>query len=96
MPPHILWSFPVNIMVKLAVEHSLTASCSLLIQSFNNYLQNKISKQLEVNHKHSYYHDYVIENNSQAKIEDKEQKIRIKSINYDALIYHGNIYDKLI
>ena len=80
-------------MVKLAVKYSLTAGRSLLIQCFNNYLQNKISKQLKVNHKHSYH---VIENNSQAKIEDKQQKIRIKSMNYDALIYHENIYDTLI
>ena len=46
-----------------------------------------------VNHKHNYY---VIENNSQAKIKDKEQKIRIKSMSYYALIYHENLYDTLI
>ena len=45
------------------------------------------------NNQHS---NYVIRNNSQAKIEDKEQEIIIKSMNYDALIYHENIYDTLI
>ena len=33
----------------------------------------------------------MIKNNLQAKIEDKEKKIRIKSMDYDALIYHENI-----
>ena len=33
----------------------------------------------------------MIKNNSQAKIEDKEQEIIIKSMNYDALIYHENM-----
>ena len=42
------------------------------MQIIYNYLQNKISKQLKVNLKHSYH---AIENNSQPKIEDKEKKI---------------------
>ena len=49
-------------------------------------MQNKISKQQEVNHKHSCH---VIKNNLQAKIEDKEKKIIVKSMDYhdyDALI----------
>ena len=44
------------------------------MQIFDNYLQNKISEQLKVNHKHSYH---VIKNNLQPKIEDKEKKIGI-------------------
>ena len=38
----------------------------------------------------------MVKNSSQAKIEDREQEILIKSMNYDALIYHENIYDTLI
>ena len=44
------------------------------MQIFDNYLQNKISKQLKVNHKLSYH---VMKNNLQPKIENKEKKIRI-------------------
>ena len=62
------------------------------MQSYNNYLQ-KILKQLKVNHKNSYHKS---KNNSQAKIEDKEWKIRIKCMNYGALIYAENIYDTLV
>ena len=38
----------------------------------------------------------MIKNNLQAKIVDEGKKIRIKSMDYDALIYHENIYDTLI
>ena len=38
----------------------------------------------------------MIKNNLQAKIVDEGKKIRIKSMDYDALIYHVNIYDTLI
>ena len=62
------------------------------MQSYNNYLQ-KILKQLKVNHKNSYYKS---KNNLQAKIEDKEWKIRIKCMNYGVSIYSENIYDTLI
>ena len=34
----------------------------------------------------------MIKNSLRAKIEDKEKKISIKSTDYDALIYHENIY----
>ena len=62
------------------------------MQSYNNYLQ-KILKRLKVNHKNSYH---KCTNNLQAKIEDEEWKIRMKCMNYGALIYPENIYDTLI
>ena len=43
--------------------------------------------------KNSYH---VIRNNSHAEIEDKEQEIIIKSMNYNALIYQENIYHTII
>ena len=65
--------------------HILCSFSVNAIQSFNNYLQNNISKQLKVNRELSYH---VIKNNLQVKIKDKEKKIIIKSMDYDALIYH--------
>ena len=65
--PHILCSFPVNAMVKLAVEHSLKTSCLYKVSTL--LFANKILKQVKVNHKHSYH---MIKNNLQAKIKDKE------------------------
>ena len=62
------------------------------MQSYNNYLQ-QILKQLKENPKNSYHKS---KNNSQAKIESKEWKIRIKCMNYGALIYPENLYDTLI
>ena len=47
----------------------------------------------DIDNQHSYH---VIKNNSQAKIDDNEQEIIIKSMNYDALIYHENIYDTIV
>ena len=49
--------------------------------------------QSKVNHKNF---NHESKNNSQAKIEDKEQKNQNKSMNYDALIYDENIYATLI
>ena len=46
-----------------------------------------------MNHKNSYHKS---KKNLQAKIEDKEQIIRVKSMNNDALIYQKNIHDTLI
>ena len=58
----------------VAAKHTLTASYSYKVTTI---ICNFFLKQLKVNHKH-YYH--VIKNNSQARIEDKEQKIRINEL----------------
>ena len=59
-------------MVKIAVKHSLTAIAA------HTKLQQLFAKkkyQSKVNHKNS---NHESRNNSQAKIKDKEQKIKIK------------------
>ena len=83
MSPHIHWSFPVNsTMATLALNNSLTASCSCTVTT-NIYtcIYKKISTQLNVNPAHYNHLSFVlffwlvIYFYSQAKKDDTVQKL---------------------